>query len=54
MILRTALALVPLSVKQLTRHRVRTLLTVSGIAAGMLLYTLVGSMQAAAARATRS
>ncbi len=50
--LRSAIRLVPLSVKQLVRHRVRTLLTVLGIAAGMFLYALVESMQAAVARST--
>lgn len=50
--LRAAIRLVPLSVKQLVRHRVRTLLTVLGIAAGMFLYALVESMQAAVARST--
>ncbi|HMO03587.1 MAG TPA: ABC transporter permease [Kiritimatiellia bacterium] len=50
--LRSALRLVPLSVKQLVRHRIRTLLTVLGIAAGMFLYALVENMQAAVARST--
>lgn len=50
--LRSALRLVPLSIKQLVRHRVRTLLTVIGIGAGMFLFALVESMQAAVARST--
>ncbi|HMO51002.1 MAG TPA: ABC transporter permease [Kiritimatiellia bacterium] len=50
--LRSAIRLVPLSFKQLIRHRVRTLLTVIGIGAGMFLYALVESMQAAVTRST--
>ena len=50
--LHSAIRLVPLSVKQLVRHRVRTLLTVLGIAAGMFLYALIENMQAAVARST--
>lgn len=49
---RSAFQLVPLSVKQLVRHRVRTILTVIGIASGMFLYALVESMQAAVSRST--
>ncbi len=44
--------LVPLAFKQLVRHRIRTLLTVAGIAAGMFLFTLVESMQHAVSGAT--
>ncbi len=50
--LRSAIRLVPLSIKQLVRHRVRTLLTVIGIGAGMFLFALVESMQAAVSRST--
>ncbi|HMP75497.1 MAG TPA: ABC transporter permease [Kiritimatiellia bacterium] len=50
--LNAALNLVPLAAKQLARHRVRTVLTVAGIAAGMFLYGLVESMQRAVARST--
>lgn len=46
------LSLVPLSVKQLVRHRIRTALTVVGIGAGMFLFALVESMQQAVAGAT--
>jgi putative ABC transport system permease protein len=49
---RALLNLVPLSAKQLYRHRVRTLLTVAGIGAGMFLFALVESMQQAVAGAT--
>ena len=48
--LKAALNPVPLAAKQLARHRVRTVLTVAGIAAGMFLYALVESMQRAVAR----
>ncbi len=44
--------LVPLSAKQLLRHRIRTGLTVLGIGAGMFLFSLVESMQQAVAGAT--
>jgi putative ABC transport system permease protein len=47
-----ALNLIPLAVKQLVRHRVRTLLTVVGIGTGMFLYALVESMQTAVSRST--
>lgn len=50
--LRSYLNLVPLSAKQLLRHRVRTGLTIAGIAAGMFLFSLVESMQQAVAEAT--
>ncbi len=46
------LQLIPLAVKQCYRHRVRTLLTVIGIGAGMFLFSLVESMQTAVAAAT--
>jgi putative ABC transport system permease protein len=44
--------LVPLAVKQVYRHRIRTALAVAGIGAGMFLFTLVESMQQAVAGAT--
>ncbi len=52
MTLGAAINLVPLSFKQLTRHRIRTGLTVVGIAAGMFLFTLVESMQRSVSDAT--
>lgn len=50
--LNVLLQLVPLAAKQCYRHRVRTLLTVIGIGAGMFLFALVESMQTAVAEAT--
>ena len=44
---------VPLVVKQVTRHRVRTLLTVSGIAIAMFLFTTIQAMQHGVTAATR-
>lgn len=44
--------LVALAAKQTTRHRVRSLLTIAGVAAGMFLYTAVQTMQYSLARAT--
>ncbi|MDF3129049.1 ABC transporter permease [Kiritimatiellaeota bacterium B1221] len=44
--------LVPFAMKQLIRHRVRTLLTLVGIGAGIFLFTLVESMQSAVAAVT--
>lgn len=38
--------------KQLLRHRVRTLLTLSGVASGMFLYTAVASLQSSLETAT--
>lgn len=46
------LNLIPLAGKQLLRHRIRTLLTLMGIGAGIFLFTLVESMQSAVARVT--
>lgn len=43
----------PLVLKQVARHRVRTLLTVSGIAIAMFLFTAVQAMQQGVTRATR-
>ena len=39
------LSVVPLAVKQLLRHRVRTALTVLGIGTGMFLFAVVENMQ---------
>lgn len=41
-----------LALKQVTRHRVRTLLTVAGVTAGMFLFTAVETMQQSLAVAT--
>ena len=41
----TVIRYVPLVVKQVIRHRVRTLLTVSGIAIAMFLFTTIQAMQ---------
>ncbi len=46
--------LVHLAWKQLSRHRIRTLLTVAGVAAGMFLFTAVETMQRSLARATET
>ncbi len=43
-----------LSIKQLVRHRIRTLLTVLGVAAGMFLFTAVETVQRSLARATET
>jgi putative ABC transport system permease protein len=45
-------ALLPLAFKQLVRHRLRTLLTVLGVAAGMFLFTAVETLQHSLAGAT--
>lgn len=45
--------LIVLAGKQLVRHRVRTLLTLLGVAAGMFLFAVVESLQQALARSTR-
>ena len=42
----------PLVLKQVARHRVRTLLTLSGIAIAMFLFTSVQAMQRGVTRAT--
>jgi putative ABC transport system permease protein len=44
--------LIPLALKQLIRHRIRTLLTLLGIGAGIFLFTLVESMQSAVSEIT--
>jgi putative ABC transport system permease protein len=49
----TPLRYAPLVVKQVVRHRVRTLLTVSGIAIAMFLFSAVQAMQRGVAQATR-
>lgn len=46
--------LVLLALKQLTRHRIRSLLTVLGVAAGMFLFATVETMQASLRRATQT
>ena len=46
------LALLQLSWKQLSRHRLRTLLTVLGVASGMFLFTAVETLQNSLAAAT--
>ncbi|ADE53073.1 ABC transporter permease [Coraliomargarita akajimensis] len=43
-----------LACKQVARHRVRSLLTVAGVAAGMFLYTAVQTMQHSLARVIQS
>lgn len=43
-----------LALKQVTRHRVRSLLTVAGVAAGMFLFTSVQTMQHSLARVIQS
>lgn len=50
--IRAFINLIPLAAKQVYRHRIRTLLTVAGIAAGMFLYALVESMQQSVSAAT--
>lgn len=44
--------LIPLAWKQLSRHRLRTLLTVLGVASGMFLFTAVETLQRSLAAAT--
>jgi len=48
------LDLIRLSWKQVSRHRIRTLLTLLGVAAGMFLFTLVETMQHAISQATQA
>src|SRR6188768_4288638 len=43
----------PLVLKQVLRHRTRTLLTVAGVATAMFLFCAVQAMQAGVERATR-
>ncbi|MHC4981081.1 MAG: ABC transporter permease [Planctomycetota bacterium] len=49
----TPLRFLPLVVKQVVRHRVRTLLTVSGIAIAMFLFSAVQAMERGVTQATR-
>ena len=46
--------LISLALKNLTRHRLRSLLTVLGVAAGMFLYASVETMQGSLAKATQT
>ena len=48
-----AIRLICLALKQLVRHRIRTLLTLLGVASGMFLFTTVETMQRSLDRATR-
>lgn len=48
------MALLLLSIKQLVRHRLRTMLTVLGVAAGMFLFTAVETVQRSLSLATES
>ena len=41
-----------LALKQVTRHRIRSLLTIAGVAAGMFLFTAVETMQSSLRAAT--
>ncbi len=43
---------IPLVIKQITRHRVRTLLTVAGVSTAMFLFVAVQAMQQGVAKAT--
>ncbi len=52
--IRKAIRLTVLSLKQLTRHRVRSLLTVLGVAAGMFLFATVETMQGSLRHATQA
>jgi putative ABC transport system permease protein len=47
-------SLIPLAYKQLVRHRLRTILTVCGVAAGMFLFTAVETLQSSLAVATET
>lgn len=47
-------SLLPLALKQLVRHRLRTTLTVCGVAAGMFLFTAVETLQKSLATATET
>lgn len=52
--MRTFLSLLSLAFKQVVRHRVRSLLTVAGVATGIFLFTAVQTMQRSLAEVTRS
>src|SRR3954463_4474373 len=45
---------IPLVVKQVVRHRTRTLLTLAGVATAMFLFTAVQAMQAGVREATQT
>ena len=45
---------IPLVLKQLVRHRTRTLLTLAGVATAMFLFSAIGAMQAGVEQATRT
>src|SRR3954463_10346462 len=45
---------IPLVVKQVVRHRTRTLLTLAGVATAMFLFTAVQAMQAGVSAATQT
>ena len=46
--------LVVLALKNVTRHRLRSVLTMAGVAAGMFLFTAVETMQDSMAKATQA
>lgn len=50
----TFISLCQLAFKQVSRHRIRSLLTVAGVATGIFLYTSVQTMQHSVAEVTRS
>ena len=50
--MRNLVHLAVLAAKQVTRHRLRTVLTVAGVASGIFLFTAVETMQASLRRAT--
>lgn len=53
MLLTKAIRLIVLAGKQLARHRIRTLLTMLGVASGMFLFTTIQTMQISLDRSTR-
>ncbi len=52
--MKALLNLIHLAAKQLARHRIRSLLTVLGVASGMFLFTAVESLQRSRAQATEA
>ncbi|MEM9282764.1 MAG: ABC transporter permease [Verrucomicrobiota bacterium] len=52
--MRLVFHLASLALKQVARHRVRSLLTIGGVAAGMFLFTAVETMQASLREATEA
>ena len=46
--------MLPLALKNITRHRLRSLLTMAGVAAGMFLFTAVETMQHSLAKVTQA